>query len=186
MTPEGTYVAFHASREKEPHASGAECYRQLQDWTAHSDEELWLVSEQDKSAARANAGLREVLRATVVNRLRHSRHLLLIVGGTTAEDTDWIPFEIAFAVDECRIPIIASYLVTTQPIIRPFADTDLASYWPPALRARIEDGSAGVIHIPFQPKPVRAAMTRFDRTHFPKGGGLGWISEDAYRSWGMI
>jgi hypothetical protein len=112
--------------------------------------------------------------------------LLLIVGGTTREDTDWIPFEIAFAVDECRIPIIATYIVTTRPIIRPFADTDLASFWPAALRARIEDGSAGVIHVPFQREPVRAAVARFDQEHFPKGGGLGWISEDAYRSWGMM
>lgn len=186
MTPKGTYVAFHANREKEPRASDLQCFRQLKEWTARSDEELWLITAEDKSAASVNAGMREVLRATVVHRLRNSRHLLLIVGATTAEDTDWTPFEIAFAVDECRIPIIASYVVTTRPILRPFADTDLASFWPPALRARIEDGSAGVIHVPFQREPVRAAIARFDHTHFPKGGGLGWISEDAYRSWGMM
>jgi hypothetical protein len=186
MCPNGTYVAFHANRSKEPNASDRQCYNLIKAWGAHGADELWLVTGEEKAAAMTNPGLRDALQARLVARLRDSKHLLLIVGRTTAEDLDWVPFEIACAVDECRIPIIASYTVTARPIIRPFADTDIASFWPSALRVRIEDGSAGVIHIPFLREPLRAALARFNRTNFPKGRGLGWISEDAYRAWGIL
>ncbi len=185
MHANGTYVAFHANNAKEPNASEVHCINLIKEWTARTDE-LWCVTSEEKAAARSDPALRDALQARLIARLQKSRHLLLILGRTTAEDSLWVPFEISCAVDGCRIPIIAAYTVTARPILRPFADEDLASFWPLALRTRIQDGSAGVIHIPFEREPVRTAIARFDRTNFPRGGGLGWMSEEAYRRWGMI
>ncbi len=42
--------------------------------------------------------------------------MVLIIGKTTREDTDWVPFEIRYVVDECRIPTIAAY-PNTSPIL---------------------------------------------------------------------
>jgi len=44
-----------------------------------------------------------------MERLRNSRKMLLIVGDTTRLNSDWVPFEIAQAIDSYKLPIITTY-----------------------------------------------------------------------------
>lgn len=178
----GTYIAFHANGFTDPTASDIKYYNLLKAWTQLGDSDFSFINSHDKTSAVRDTSLRETLRARLVTRLKNSKHLLLIVGDTTREDTDWVPFEIRYAVDECVIPIIAAYTVVDFPIYNPEA---LSSYWPAALRARIESGSAGVIHIPFRKEPIRDAIGQFSHNKFPVGAGLGTYSREAYRSFGL-
>lgn len=182
----GTYIAFHANSTTDPTASDIKYYNLIKAWSERSDDDFSFINSHEKTAAVRDSSLRETLRSRLVSRLRNSKHLLLIIGKTTKEDTDWVPFEIRYAIDECKIPVIAAYTVTDQPILRPSAASTIAAYWPAALRTRIENNTAGVIHIPFKKEAIKAAIGQFDHDNFPKGGGLGWYSEDAYRSWGML
>jgi len=125
------------------------------------------------------------LRTRLVARLKNSKHLLLILGKTTKEDTDWVPFEIRYAVDDCNIPIIAAYTEITGPILSPTTASSIANYWPAALKSRIENKSAGVIHIPFKKDPIKAAVDHFDPDTFPKCGALGWYTKESYDGWGI-
>jgi hypothetical protein len=93
-----------------------------------------------------------------------------------------VPFEIRYAIEDCKLPIIAAYTVYDKPIYNPSA---LSGYWPSALKMRIDNGTAGVIHIPFRKEPIRDAIGQFDHNNFPKNGGLGFYSADAYRSFGL-
>jgi len=109
--------------------------------------------------------------------------VLLIIGETTSRDTDWVPFEIEQAVDTYEMPIIAAYTMHSDPILQP---TIGVGYWPYALRSRINNRTAHVIHVPLKKAPIQNAISQFSHANFPPGGGLGWYSVDAYRSWGML
>lgn len=178
----GTYIAFHANGMTDPTASDMKYYNLLKAWTQLGDDDFSFVNSHDKTASVRDSSLRETLRARLVTRLKNSKHLLLIVGNTTREDTDWVPFEIRYAVDDCAIPIIAAYTMIDLPIYNPSA---LEGYWPAALKRRIDAGTAGVIHVPFKKEPIRDAIGQFSPTNFPVGGGLGYYSKDAYRSFGL-
>ena len=106
--------------------------------------------------------------------------MVLIIGDTTKFDDDWIPFEIQYAVDSCKIPIIAAY-PDYEWILEP---GDLRSLWPESLETRIDNKSARVIHMPFKKEPLRAAITRFSHNDLPKGGLSYWKAE-VYEKWGI-
>lgn len=178
----GTYIAFHANSMIDPTASDIKYYNLLKAWTQLGDDDFSFINSHEKTVAVRDSSLRETLKARLVTRLRNSKHLLLIVGETTREDTDWVPFEIRYAVEECEIPIIAAYTVFDKPIYNPSA---LSVYWPNALKSRIDNGSAGVIHMPFRKEPIRDAIGQFSHNAFPKGGGLGYYGQEAYRSFGL-
>ena len=178
----GTYIAFHANGMTDPTASDMKYYNLLKAWTSHGDDEFAFVNSHDKTRSVRDTSLHSTLRAELVKRLRNSKHLLLIIGQTTREDTDWVPFEIKYAIEDCELPIIAAYTVYDRPIYNPSA---LSGYWPRALRIRIKNQTAGAIHIPFKKEPIRCAIDQFSHNNFPLGGGLGIYSKDAYRSFGL-
>ena len=136
----------------------------------------------DKFSAVRDSSKKATLRNALIERLRNSKNLLLIVGETTREDRDWVPFEIEKAVDTYGIPIIVAYTVYTDAIRDPEA---LASYWPAALSIRIKNGSASAIHVPFREAPIYDAIEQFSHQKLPIGGGLGIYSNDAYATWGI-
>lgn len=178
----GTYIAFHANGTTDPTASDIKYYNLLKAWTQLGDDDFSFINSHDKTSAVRDTSLRETLRSRLVTRLNNSKHLLLIVGETTREDTDWVPFEIRHAIDVCQIPVLAVYTIMDRPIYNPAA---LSAYWPSALKTRIDNGSAGVIHMPFRKEPIRDAIGQFSHDAFPAGGGLGIYGEDAYRSFGV-
>lgn len=178
----GTYVAFHADGNNIPGKTDIDYYNMMRAWSAHPDDEFALMNSHDKSRAVRDSSLKATLRASLLERLRNSRNMVLIIGKTTSTDTDWVPFEIEQAVDKYKIPIIASYTMIDAPILNPQIGQ---GYWPYALRSRINDGTANVIHIPFKKTPIMAAIAQFDHNTVPNGQGLGWYTSEAYRSWGM-
>ena len=44
------------------------------------------------------------------------------------------------------------------------------------------------IHIPFKKEPIFDAINQFSvvNSKYPKGGALGYYSEEAYKSWGIV
>ena len=113
--------------------------------------------------------------------LNHLRRFILTAD--TKSDTDWLPFEIAHAVDECQMPIIAAY-PDYDSILAP---AQLSNYWPQALASRIKNGTARVIHIPFKIPTVLDAVDQFDvgNTDYPTNG-YGFYSREAHVQWGLI
>lgn len=178
----GTYVAFHAAGTRDPTASDIKFYNLLKAWHVRDDRDFEFINSHEKTAAVRDSSLRSTLRNSLIERLRKSKNMILILGETTKFDTDWVPFEIEYAIDTCNIPIIASYpdfeLISSAGSLRPL--------WPLALERRIDSGDAHVIHIPFKQKPLTDAVGQFSHLHFPTGGGLGVYSGEAYRAWGML
>lgn len=177
----GTYVAFHAEGTNVPTDSDMKYYNLLKAWTAKQDDDFTMINSHEKTAAVRDSSKRETLRSRLVTRLCNSKHLLLIIGSTTKLDTDWVPFEIEYAIDECDIPVIAAY-TDCKYILDPNSHEHK---WPDALKTRIRNSSARVIHIPFKKEPIAAAIKRFDAETKPKSA-LSFYLRETYIKWGII
>ena len=177
----GTYVAFYADGTDVPTDSDIRYYNLLKAWTAKEDDDFSMINSHDKTAAVRDSSKDETLRTRLRTRLGNSKHLLLIIGETTKNDTDWVPFEICYAIDECEIPVIAAY-TDYDYVLEPL---DLSNLWPSALKTRIYDDTAKVLHIPFRKEPIKAAIEEMSPTYMPEGP-LVYYTRDAYKKWGLI
>ena len=152
-------------------------------WSANRSIDFQLVDSHDKTASVRDNSRRDTLRRALVTRLRNSKQFLLIVTSSTRLDTDWVPFEIRYAIDECELPIIACYPDYSSIL----APADLSPLWPEVLNLRIRNGPARVIHVPFRLDPVMDAINRFDvsNTNYPTDG-YGYYNRQAHSNWGLL
>jgi MTH538 TIR-like domain (DUF1863) len=179
----GTYIAFHADGNKIPGGkSDIDYYNLLCAWDAHKSHDFKMVNSHEKASAIRDSSKKSTVRTSLLERLRNSRNMVLIVGETTRLDSDWVPFEIEKAVDAYKLPIIVAYTVFSKAIRNPSA---LTSYWPPALKTRIDNGTASAIHVPFKQAPLYDAIDQFSHGNLPKGGGLGIYDDPTYLGWGI-
>ena len=177
----GTYVAFHAGNTTSPTDSDIRYFYLLKAWKIRSQGNFEFIDSHDKNQAVRDTSKHETLRRVLVTRLLRSKNMILIITDTTKKDTDWVPYEIRYAVDQCEIPIIAAY-PGRGAIKRP---STLSSLWPQALATRITNGSAHVIHVPFEQAPLADAVSQFGPDTLPLNKGLGYYNDAAYREWGL-
>ena len=176
----GTYIAFHANNTSDPSASDMKYYNTLKMWKVRDESDFRFVNSHEKRNVR-DWSTKETLRRALMERMNNSKHLLLIIGKTTRLDTDWIPFEISHAIDNCDIPIIAAYPGYSM-IMKPNV---LSFLWPKALAERISNKTARVIHVPFKKEPIADAVSQFDFNNPPQSA-LSHYSKSAYISFGHI
>lgn len=176
----GTYIAFHAEGTNIPTDSDIKYYNLLKAWTARTDDDFSIINSHEKTSAVRDSSLRETLRNRLKERLRNSKHLLLIIGQTTKNDKDWVPFEIEYAVDECDLPIIVVY-TGYEYIINVNSHSD---EWPKALKDRIENKKVKAIHIPFKKEPIKEAINQFNHNNKPPSA-VSYYSREAYKIFGI-
>ncbi|MDO3559862.1 TIR domain-containing protein [Ralstonia pseudosolanacearum] len=178
----GTYIAFHANGTNRPGGnSDIDYYNLMKAWTGKDDDSFAMINSHDKAAAVRDSSKRETLRRSLLERLRNSKNMVLIIGETTRLDTDWVPFEIEKAIDQYKLPIIAAYTQYSKPIRNPAA---LKSLWPQALASRIASNTARVIHVPFKQAALNDAISQFSHNNLPTGS-LSYYSDEAYQSFGI-
>ena len=177
----GTYVAFHAEGTNVPTDSDIKYFNMMKAWAAKSDDEFTMVNSHEKTAAVRDSSKKATLKASLQERLRNSKNMVLIIGETTKLDRDWVPFEIKTAVDTYKIPIIAAY-TEYKNIMDPGA---LSHLWPGSLADRIKNKQAKVIHVPFRKEPLSDAIGQFDLSNLPKTS-LNYYNRKAYEEWGLL
>lgn len=171
----GTYVAFHAEGTSDPTDSDVKYYRIMMAWHEHDDIVFKFINSHDKVASVRDSSAKETLRRSLKERLNNSRNMVLIIGPTTRFDTDWVPFEIEYAVDKCGIPIIATYTQYSR-ITEPNL---LCEFWPEAFAERIASKKVRAIHIPFKRKAIDSAIRQFDHNN-PPATALDYYSLEAH------
>jgi hypothetical protein len=177
----GTYVAFHANGTDIPTDSDIKYYNLMKAWTQKTDDDFTMINSHDKASSVRDSSKKTTLKNSLQERLRNSKNMVLIIGQTTRFDTDWVPFEIEQAVDSYEIPIIAAY--TGYDFIG--LPGQHSGLWPAALAARINNGSAKVIHVPFKKEPIKSAIETYNHDNLPKGS-LSYYTDEAYRKWGIL
>jgi len=179
----GTYVAFHANGTNIPGGnSDIDYYNLMKAWASKTDDEFTMNNSHEKVAAVRDSSKTATLRASLLERLKNSRNMVLIIGETTLLDDDWVPFEIEKAVDIYKIPIIVAYTGYSTPLRNP---ASLKHLWPAALATRINNGTASAIHIPFKKLALLDAIGQFSHNKLPSGGGLGIYGDNAYINFGI-
>ncbi|HEU4791663.1 MAG TPA: TIR domain-containing protein [Flavobacterium sp.] len=176
----GTYIAFHADGTNVPTESDIKYYNLMKAWTAKTDDDFSMINSHDKTSAVRDSSLKTTLRNRLKERLNLSKHMVLIIGPTTKNDTDWVPFEIEYAIDNCGLPIIIAYAGYDY-ILNPKFLSDL---WPKALKERIENGTVKAIHIPFKKEPLIDAISQFDLKNKPSTS-LNYYTKEAYKEFGI-
>lgn len=176
----GTYVAFHANGTNQPGKSDIDYYNLMKAWSAKTDDDFTMINSHDKVAAVRDTSKKATLLASLHERLKNSKNFVLIIGETTKDDTDWVPFEIEQAVDTYRLPIIAAY-TDYSPVLEPEKFWPL---WPKALADRIQNKTARIIHIPFKKSPLLAAIGKYSHNNMPSSS-LVHYSREAYTCWGL-
>jgi hypothetical protein len=176
----GTYIAFHANGTSEPTESDIKYFNLIKAWHENEAIDFTLIDSHTKSSAVRDSSKRTTLENALKGRLRNSKNMLLIIGNTTREDKDWIPFEIEYAVDYCKIPIIIAYTGYDYICV----PGELSYLWPSELSVRVENKSIKAIHIPFKKEPIQDAINRYNHEIQPPGS-LTYYSYEAYRGWGI-
>lgn len=176
----GTYIAFHAQGTSVPVGTDMKYYNLLKAWSVRKDDDFTFINSHEKTAALKSTSTKETLRNRLAERLRnYSKNMILFVGEDTRFDDDWVPFEIEYAVDKCRIPIIVTYVNFEYGIQNPMS---LSHLWPYSLKVRIENGTASCLHIPFKKKAIADAIG-YDLRNKPDCRGLGVYSAKTYKDW---
>ncbi len=178
----GTYVAFHADGTNQPGKSDIDYFNLLKAWSAKNDDDFTMIDSHAKTSAVRDTSKKATLRKRLLERLRNSRNMVLIIGQTTKNDIDWVPFEIAHAIDTYKIPIISAY-TDYESILDP---AGLRTLWPSVLAQRIDNQTAHVIHVPFKKAPLMDAIPRFDHNNYPNSGGLVYYTRETQQGWGLI
>jgi len=178
----GTYIAFHAKGTNIPTESDIKYYNLIKAWSAKKDDDFTFTNSHEKTSALRTTSSKETLKNRLSERLRnHSKNMILILTEDTKNDTDWVPFEIEYAVETCEIPIIVAY-PDYEYIQNPSL---LSNLWHPMLKKLIENNKASCIHIPFKKAPILDAIGQFNFNKLPSGGGLGVYGKEAYTSFGI-
>jgi hypothetical protein len=164
-----------------PTDSDIKYYNLMKAWTEKDDDDFTMINSHDKASSVRDSSKKATLKASIQERLRNSKNMVLIIGKTTRFDMDWVPFEIGQAIDSYKIPIIAAYL-NYDYILAP---DQLRVLWPSALATRIDNKTARVIHIPFKKEPLSDAIGQFNHENIPRSP-LAYYGRDAYVGWGLL
>ena len=153
----GTYVAFDGQGTTDPTASDIKYLGLLRSWDKNKDFEFHFIDSHLKTAAIRDSSSRATLESRLMERLRNSKNMLLILSEDTNYDRGMLNFEIEKAVDLYELPIIIAYTNCFR--IRQY--NDYRERWPKALVERIEDESINAIHIPFTERAIMYALSKY-------------------------
>lgn len=182
MNRTGTYVAFDGLGRENPCESDFRYYATLQAWNSNNNIAFSFVNSHEKASAVRDTSKLETLKASIQQRLRGSKNMLVILSSDTRKSGSLLSYEIEMALDYYKIPLIITY-VDYSVIATPY---DLCTRWPFVLNNRIgKPGTAG-IHIPFIKDIVLMAINQFSPSNLPNGNGDSIYVEGVYRSCGLL
>lgn len=180
----GTYVAFAAEGCSDPTETDQKYYRLMSAWSANDNIEFTYTNSHDKAAACRDRSKEETIKRSLRERLNNSKNMILFVGDTTRLDTDFVPYEIGYAVETCQIPIIVCYVDETEPITDDVPDR-LKRLWPPKLKELVDSKAARTFHVPCKQAAIKAAIKRYDLSNLP-GWSVTLFSRQGYKDIGLV
>jgi hypothetical protein len=178
----GTYVAFDGNGTTNPTEGDMKYYALLQNWNSSNKFDLKFSDSHKKTYQVKDKSSIETLKSRLLERMRSSKNMLLIISEDTNYDRGMLNFEIEKAVEVYKIPIIVAYTRYNY-ILNPSSHE---AKWPKALKERINNNSAKCIHIPFKEKAIAAAVSQFNihNKEVELTNPLHYYAEKLYKEWG--
>ena len=146
------YTCFDATGSKNPAVTDLKYYFLLRAWSSRAPLVRTFVDVHGATGRRKPADLRREL----INRMRKSDVLLLILSERTRVSAGLLSWEIEFAANYCKLPIVCAYTGCSEVD----AEAINSAWWPEALRRSVTGGQAEAVHVPFQPRALARAFRR--------------------------
>ena len=178
----GTYFGFDGLGQVDPAKSDFRYYSTVQSWSAGRNIEFKFVNSHEKASAVRDTSKRATLEASIMQRLRASKNMVVILSDATRKSGSMLSFEIEKAVDTFGLPLIIAHTGYNS-ILNPAA---LSNRWPTALQTRVNEGTANAIHIPFKKDAILDAIGQFTVNAGNLSGGLNYYNRESHVRWGYI
>lgn len=178
----GTYVAFDGLGQEDPTKSDFRYYATLKAWNASENINFRITNSHEKASAVKDSSKLETLKASIMERLRASKNMIVILSSDTRKSGSLLSYEIEKAVDLYKIPLIVVYVGYKR-----ILDVDaLSNLWnPKELSERIVNSTAKAIHVPFLKEPILDAISQFGVNSKTPQTSKNYYSIDAYKQWGL-
>lgn len=153
----GTYVAFDGQGTANPTQSDLRFLGLLRSWNNRKNYEMTFSDSHLKTYQVLDTSKKSTLENRLLERLRNSKNMLLILSNNTNYNRGMLNFEIEKAVDVYKLPIIVAYTDCDRLL-------DARKYsnrWPKALEERVNDKSLRAIHIAFKEHAIMCAINQF-------------------------
>lgn len=162
----GTYVAFAADGNTDITKSDIKYYNLLKGWHLMKARTFRFNNPHENGSQLRTGSQEETIKRTLRERINNSKRFILLVGNTTRLDDDYVPYEIEYAIDVCKLPVIVCY-VNHKTRITEFCPKSLEYLIPKALKDRMDKGTVKTIHIPFRERIINKAIEMFDYSKQP-------------------
>lgn len=174
----GTYIAFDGLGQVNPTKSDFRYYSTIQAWSAGKNIDFKFVNSHEKTAAVRDTSQRKRLESVIRERLAASKSCVVILSDDTRKSGSMLSYEIEKAIDLYKIPLVCVYVGFSK-ICSP---TSLSNRWPISLKARIDNGLAKAIHIPFKKEVLLTAIGQFSvNAKYPSGSLITYTNEAQQR-----
>jgi len=160
----GTYVAFNGMGTTDPTLSDMKYYGLLQAWNNANHFDLTFSDSHKKTYSVQDTSLITTLKARLLERLKNSKHLVLIATEFASVNRGLLNWEIEKAVEVYGLPIIVVY-PGFEKINAPNA---LRNRLPSKLIEYIDNDKVKTIHIPFKQKVIENTIKTFSVHNPPK------------------
>ena len=177
----GTYFGFDGLGQADPTKSDFKYYATVKSWAAGKNIDFKFVNSHEKASAVSDTSKRATLKASIMQRLRASKNMVVILSDNTRKSGSMLSFEIKKAVDTYGLPLIIAHTGYNS-ILTPAI---LSSRWPNVLQTRINNGTAKAIHIPFKREAILDAIGTYTVNN-PLKNPLTSYSREAQVLWGYI
>ena len=160
----GTYVAFNGMGTTNPTESDMKYYGLLQAWNKSNNFDLTFSDSHKKTYSVQDSSLITTLKNRLLERLKNSKHLVLIATEFASINRGLLNWEIEKAVETYEIPIIVVY-----PGFETILNTStLRNRLPSKLIEYIDNDKVKTIHIPFKQKVIEPTIKEFSIHNLPK------------------
>ncbi|HFG0471031.1 TIR domain-containing protein [Flavobacterium psychrophilum] len=173
----GIYVAFAADGNTDITKSDIKYYNLMKLWNLMKNRDFQFINPHEKGAMLRSGSKEATIKATLRDRLDNSKLMILLVGNTTKLDTDFVPYELQYAISSCDLPIVVCYVNERSRITQ--ITPRLRQLWPKILADSIDDGTTHTIHIPFRQRILNQALNQFNLNNRPSYHA-GYFTDAAY------
>jgi hypothetical protein len=172
----GTYIAFNGMGTTNPTESDMKYYGLLQLWNKSNKYDFTFSDSHDKTYSVADSSKIATLKSRLLERMRNSKHLLIIATEFASINRGLLNWEIEKAVEEYKIPIIVVY-----PGFDKITSTNsLRNRLPSKLLEYIDNEKVKTIHIPFKQSIIEKTIEDFS-VHTPPKYTVTTYTEDFYK-----
>lgn len=153
----GTYIAFDGNGTTNPSEGDLKYYALLQAWNKHKENRLLFSDSHKKTFQVRDTSTKETLERRLLDRLKESKNMLIIISEQTNYDRGMLNFEIEKAVDRFDLPLIIAYTGYDSTVY----PSSMINKWPKSLKERIYEESADCFHIPFKKDCIMKAISLY-------------------------